>query len=115
MRYKYVVATAITFATVTPVSGHHSTSIYDTDALFTVEGVVTEFEWKNPHTYIQIETTAEDSRLTNIEAGSISWLRPLGLAPDSFQIGDPVTVRVYPPARPNSRVLHDDLSTEQDP
>ena len=105
MKNRYVVAIAITFATITSALGHHSTSIYDTDSLFTVDGVVTQFEWKNPHTYIQIETNAEEGGLTSIEAGSISWLRPLGLAPDSFKIGDPVTVRVYPPARPNSGIL----------
>jgi len=88
------------------VSGHHSASIYDTDTLISIEGTVTKYEWKNPHTYIQIEMTdAEGTHLTNIEAGSISWLRPLGLASDSFQIGDVVTVRAYPPARQNTQVV----------
>ena len=106
MRNVYAVAIAMALGIATPVSGHHSTSIYDTDTLMSIEGTVTKYEWKNPHTYIQIEMTdAEGTRLTNIEAGSISWLRPLGLAPDSFQIGDPVTVRVYPPARQNTQIL----------
>lgn len=106
MRKVYAVAVAMTLAIAAPVSGHHSASIYDTDTLISIEGTVTEYEWKNPHTYIQIETMdAEGTHLTNIEAGSISWLRPLGLAPDSFKIGDPVTVRVYPPARQNTQVM----------
>jgi hypothetical protein len=96
----------MTLATATPVSGHHSASIYDTGTLLSLEGVVTKYEWKNPHTYIQIETKdAEGSHLTNIEAGSISWLRPLGLAPDSFKVGDPVTVHAYPPARRNTQAV----------
>ncbi len=107
MRYPAsLIALGVALWVATPLFGHHSTSIYHTDRLMTIEGVVTQYEWKNPHTYIQIETTDSDgTRLTNIEAGSISWLRPLGLAPDSFQIGDPVTVRVYPPARQNTQVL----------
>jgi hypothetical protein len=96
----------MTLAVATPVSAHHSDSIYDTDAFMTIEGTVTRYEWKNPHTYIQIETTdAEGTHLTNIEAGSISWLGPLGLARDSLQIGDPVTVGVYPARRSTQTVL----------
>ena len=106
MRNIYAASIAMTLTITTPVSGHHSTSIYQTDQLMTVEGVVTQYEWKNPHTYIQIEITDGDgTHVTNIEAGSISWLRPLGLAPNSFQIGDLVTVNVYPPARQNTQVL----------
>jgi hypothetical protein len=84
----------------TPVSAHHSDAVYDTAALTTLEGTVTRYEFRNPHTYIQIETLdAEGVRVTNIEAGSISWLGPLGLARDSLQVGDPVTVRAYPSRR----------------
>ena len=97
---------AAMLAAATPASGHHSASIYDTDSLMTLEGTVTRYEWKNPHTYLQIETTdAEGTHLTNIEAGSISWLGALGLARDSFKIGDRLTVNVYPPTRPNSAVV----------
>lgn len=106
MRKVHAVAGAMTLAVATPVLGHHSASIYDTDTLISIEGTVTKYEWKNPHTYVQIETTdAEGTHLTNIEAGSISWLGPLGLASDSFQVGDAVTVRAYPPRRPNSEVV----------
>ena len=106
MRYAYALAIAMTLAAATPASGHHSASIYDTDTLISIEGSVTKYEWRNPHTYIQIETTdAEGTHLTNIEAGSISWLGPLGLARDSFEVGDVVTARVYPPGRQNSQVM----------
>jgi len=106
VRNVYALAIATMLVIATPVFGHHSDSIYNTDTLMTIEGTVTKYEWRNPHTYIQIETTdAEGSRLTNIEAGSISWLGPLGLARDSFQVGDEVTARVYPPVRRNMQVV----------
>ncbi len=106
MRNVCVVAITMTIAIATTVSGHHSTSIYHTDTLLSIEGIVTEYEWRNPHTYIQIAMTDGDgTHLAMIEAGSISWLRPLGLTPGSFQIGEPVTVRVFPPARQNTQVL----------
>jgi hypothetical protein len=51
------VAITMTIAIATTVSGHHSTSIYNTDTLLSIEGIVTEYEWRNPHTYIQIAMT----------------------------------------------------------
>ncbi len=106
MRNVYSVAIALTLVIATPVSGHHSSSIYDTNTLISIEGTVTKFDLKNPHTYIQIETTdAEGTRVTDIEAGSISWLGPLGLASDSFKVGDLVIARVFPPTRRNSQVM----------
>ena len=106
MRDLYAVAVALTLVIATPVSGHHSSSIYDTNTLISIEGTVTSFDLKNPHTYIQIETTdAEGAHLTDIEAGSISWLGPLGLARESFEVGDRVIARVYPPTRRNSQVV----------
>ena len=106
MRNICAAAIATTFFVVTPGSGHHSTSIYDTDTVMSIEGIVTRYEWKNPHTYIQIQMAgAEGTHFTDIEAGSITCMRPLGLAPDSFQVGDPVTVRGYPPIRQNTQVV----------
>ena len=106
MRNVFAGAIATTLAIATPVSGHHSDSIYDTKTLVSIEGTVTKYEWKNPHTYIEIEVRdAEGTHLTNIEAGSISWLRPLGLAPDSFEVGDRVTVNGYLPVRPNMQAM----------
>jgi hypothetical protein len=102
--YALTVLTMLVIAT--PVSGHHSDSVYDKENLVTIEGTVVKYEWRNPHTYLQIETTdAEGSRITNVEAGSISWLGPLGLARDSFQVGDHVTANVFPANRPNMRVV----------
>ncbi len=102
--YTFVIVTLLAIAA--PVFGHHSDSVYDKENLVTIEGTVVKFEWRNPHTYVQIETAdAEGSRVTNVEAGSISWLGPLGLARDSFQVGDRVTANVYPHRRRNMQVV----------
>ena len=106
MRYLYAVVIVLTLVNSTPALGHHSAAIYDLDTLMAIEGTVTQFDFRNPHTYIQIETmTDEGAQLTMIEAGSISWLGPLGLARDSLRVGDLVTVRVYPPTRQTTQVV----------
>ena len=39
-----------------PAAAHHSQAIYDTDKVITIEGVVTDYRWTNPHTYLYVET-----------------------------------------------------------
>ena len=47
------------------VFGHHSfLSIYDQDAVSTIEGVVTEVWFENPHTRVYVETTDTDGSKT---------------------------------------------------
>ena len=38
-----------------PVAAHHSQAIYDRQNTITIEGVVTEYRWTNPHTYMYVE------------------------------------------------------------
>jgi uncharacterized low-complexity protein len=49
------IAMALAFTTamalVAPAVAHHSPARFDTDQVITVEGVVTEYEWANPHVY----------------------------------------------------------------
>ena len=39
----------------TPAIGHHSLAMYDTSTQVTMEGVVEEFEWRNPHSWLHIK------------------------------------------------------------
>ena len=81
-----------------PVSAHHSAALFDTTKQIAVEGVVTKYDWRNPHVYMSIRTTdASGAALEQeIEAGASSVLLPLGLKPDSVAIGERVTVRGNP-------------------
>jgi hypothetical protein len=81
---------------VTPVSAHHSAAMFDTTKEILVQGVVTEFAWKNPHSYLTVRT---DSGPLVLELGPPSTLGPLGLRQDAIKVGDKVTLRAYPPRR----------------
>ena len=40
-----------------PLTAHHGNlAIFDVERNITLQGVVTKFEWTNPHVYIQLET-----------------------------------------------------------
>ena len=59
------------------VYGHHSfTAAYDNTKRVEVEGVVKEFVWRNPHSFIRIDVTNKEgvAETWNLEWGSSSQL-----------------------------------------
>ena len=56
---------------------HHSfTAAYDASKRVQIDGVVKEFVWRNPHSFVRIDvtTTAGATETWNLEWGSISQL-----------------------------------------
>lgn len=81
---------------IAPASAHHSAAMFDTSREILVEGVVEDFAWKNPHSYITVRTATGPLTL---ELGPPSTLGPLGLKRDTIKVGDKVTLRAHPPRR----------------
>ncbi len=77
--------------------GHHGSAPFDTETRVTIKGVITEFDYRNPHGFVYLRTTdaAGDSIDVAIEMVGSS-LRPYGLTPDSLTAGDRVTAVVNP-------------------
>jgi hypothetical protein len=64
----------------TPVEAlaHHSfTAAYDSTKRVEVEGVVKEFVWRNPHSFVRIEVTTTEgtAEMWNLEWGSTNQLQ----------------------------------------
>jgi hypothetical protein len=76
------------------VLAHHSAAMFDSSKEIMVEGVVTEYAWKNPHSYLTVRTATGPVVL---ELGPPSTLGPLGLKKDTIKVGDQVKVRSNPP------------------
>jgi len=46
-----------------PAFAHHSFAMFDADSKMTVEGIVKEFQWTNPHAWIMLTVAnAKESR-----------------------------------------------------
>jgi Family of unknown function (DUF6152) len=88
---------------VAPARAHHSWSPYDLERELTLEGVVTEYRWANPHSYIHLETTGEDggTQIWEIEASSAVVMRNRGWSADSVAVGDRVTIYANPSKNPS--------------
>lgn len=81
-----------------PAAGHHSFAMFDRDKEITLQGVVKEFQWTNPHTWIQLLVTGTDGKVTewNIEGTSPNGLKRQGWKSDVIKSGDKLTVVISP-------------------
>jgi hypothetical protein len=76
---------------------HHSFSMFDQTKQVTLSGVVTAFEWTNPHAYIEMDVSEAGSvRHYSVEMGSPSILMQSGWKFKDLKKGDKVTVRISP-------------------
>ena len=82
-----------------PAATHHSRTIFDQDRIITIEGVVTKYEWANPHVYLYVEaeTEAGDAVVWALESGVTTLVRRQGWSSNSFVPGDRVIVQANPP------------------
>ena len=88
----------ILLAGTAPVHGHHSFAMFDTASPVTLTGVVTSFEWTNPHAYIELDVPegAAATKHWTIELGSTSILMRGGWKFNTLKRGDKVTAVVSP-------------------
>jgi len=79
-------------------TAHHSSAMFDKAKVVETEATVIEFQWTNPHVWIEISIVGEDGAA---EQWSIEGLGPnslfrAGWRPDSFAAGDVITIRFNP-------------------
>ena len=76
---------------------HHSFAMFDTATKVTLKGTVKEFQWTNPHIFLELTVPGEKgSENWSIEGASPNMLFRMGWKPDSFKAGDELTVVVNP-------------------
>jgi hypothetical protein len=81
-------------ATAQTVHAHHSFAMFDLGEKVELNGVVKEFQWTNPHTWIQLIVTNEDGSETewSLEGAPVNMLARRGWKSTSLEPGDVVTV-----------------------
>ena len=88
------VAAAILWLCTLPAVAHHSTAMYDLVHGTIVGGVVTRFDWQNPHTHIALDVTGENNEIEHwiVELESRSILTHVGWTKDTLKPGDRISV-----------------------
>jgi hypothetical protein len=87
------------------VSAHHSASVYDTEAVSTVQGAVARFEWRNPHVYIYLNVDEGNgvSREWAVEAEPTAVMARAGWTATTLSPGERVSARINVNRNPQSR------------
>ena len=77
-----------------PLFAHHGRSNYDMTFTATVKGVVTDFQWVNPHALILVDVTGENGKVEKwiAETNSPNTLSRQGWSRNTVKVGDQVTL-----------------------
>jgi hypothetical protein len=77
---------------------HHSMAMFDQTKTIKLTGTVREFQWTNPHCYIQLlvkDASGKDVEWS-LEMGAPMYLYAAGWRPSTLKNGMPITVTVNP-------------------
>ena len=80
------------------VLAHHSAAMFDPQKVKELTGTIKEFQWKNPHVWIQIyvQSSGGAKEEWSVEGGGPNSLSRQGWRPTTFKPGDAVTIKVNP-------------------
>lgn len=87
-----------------PAAAHHATSEFDYKTAYRVEGTVKEFQWTNPHSWVQVlvPNGKGGNDQWGFELGAPLFNARMGWAKNSLSAGDKVTV-LFCPSRVRAR------------
>ena len=81
-----------------PALAHHAFAMFDTNREVMLDGTVKEFQWTNPHTWVQllVKDSAGKEVEWSIEGSSPNNLARFGWTRNSLKSGDHVQAVVHP-------------------
>ena len=92
-----VVAAFVVVAAAT-ANAHHSATMFEQTRTITVEGVVKEFQFSNPHSWLLVDVKDKAGKVTTwgFEAEGPSTLQRAGIRRSEFPVGTKVTMTGRP-------------------
>jgi hypothetical protein len=93
------------------VSAHHSVPVnFDQSREVSIQGVLTEIKWVNPHAHFRINVTQPDGSVLEwlVEMGATNTMKRAGFPMERFMVGDTYTI-IGPPGRRDRAVLLDEV------
>jgi hypothetical protein len=85
-------------AAAAPALAHHSFAMFDQAKKLVLKGTIAEFQWTNPHAFIELDVKEADGKVTrwSLELNSPNNLKRQGWARNSVKPGDVVSVTFNP-------------------
>ena len=93
-----VVAAVIALLGAGAASAHHSFAMFDQKKPTTINGTVHEFQWTNPHAFIEVDVPGAGGALErwSVELNSPNNLKRQGWKRNSFNPGDKASIIIAP-------------------
>ena len=81
-----------------PIFAHHSGAMFEKEKTVTVEGVVKEFQYTNPHSWLLVDVTNKNGTVTTwgFEGEGPSTLQRSGIRPSDFRPGTKLKITGHP-------------------
>lgn len=95
---KFVILPVLLAAMIAPsANAHHSPVMFDQSKTVELSGTVRQFQWTNPHCYIQLVVGEGAARKEwNMEMGAPVYLYNRGWRPSTLKAGDRITITANP-------------------
>jgi hypothetical protein len=91
------IAIAAASLVVAPLQAHHSGAMFDYDKSVTLVGTVKQFQWTNPHCWIELSVPGDQGAEDwSVEMGAPLQLYQGGWKPGTLKAGDEIKVVVRP-------------------
>jgi len=97
MTRRFAIGAALALVAAVPALAHHSFAMFDQTKVMTLDGTVHEFQWTNPHSFIELDVVSGGrTQRWSIELNSPNNLTRQGWRRTSLKAGERVSVRIAP-------------------
>jgi hypothetical protein len=84
-----------------PALAHHSFAMFDQKQTFTINAVITQFQWANPHCWVEADVPGGNGAHKGythvaLEMNALSGLRSAGWNAQTLKPGDKVVIEYHP-------------------
>jgi hypothetical protein len=89
---------------------HHSVPVnFDQSREITIEGVLTEIAWRNPHAHFRVDVTGADGRTLEwlVEMGAVNTMKRAGFPMERFAVGQRIAITGHPGRRDRALLLRE--------
>jgi hypothetical protein len=94
-------ALLVAFVIVAAVEAHHGSADYDVSREVTAEGIVKQWRWSSPHTWVTLTVTRSNGSIEvwSGEGPPLQWAEARGWSKATLKPGETVRLVMYPSRR----------------
>ena len=110
LRRASVLVALVVLAAAPRLGAHHSVPVnFDQSRDVTIQGVLKEITWRNPHAHFRVDVTNADGTTVEwlVEMGASNTMKRAGFPMDRFRVGDRISITGNPGRRDRAVLLRE--------